>query len=50
MKKKMFETLMKAKSAHSAALQRLGLSKWFIRDYSPIHRLLVYAAFKLAPT
>lgn len=48
MKEKMFILVMKAKSAHSAALQRLGLSKWFIRDYSPIHRLLVYVAFKLA--
>lgn len=50
MKKKMFETLMKAKSAHSAALQRLGFTKWQVRDYSPIHRLLVYITFKLAPT
>lgn len=46
----MFETVMKIKNAHSAALQRLGLSKWFIRNYSPIHRLLVYVAFKLSPT
>ena len=44
----MFETVMKIKNAHSAALQALGFSKWFIRDHSPIHRLLVYVAFKLA--
>lgn len=48
MKKKVFEIVMKAKSAHSAALQKLGLSKWFIRDHSPIHHLLTVAAFKLA--
>lgn len=48
MKKQMFETLMKAKSAHSAALQALGFSKWFIRDHSPIHKLLTSVSFKLA--
>lgn len=47
-KKKMFEIVMKAKSAHSAALQALGFSKWAIRDRSPIHHLLTVAAFKLA--
>lgn len=48
MKKQMFEILMKAKAAHSAALQKLGFSKWFIRDHSPIHKLLTTATFKLA--
>lgn len=48
MKKQMFETLMKAKSAHSALLQSLGFSKWTIRDRSPIHKLLTSVTFKLA--
>lgn len=50
MKKKIFDAMMNATSAHSAALQRLGLTKWQVRDHSPIHRLLVYITFKLAPT
>lgn len=48
MKKKMFEVVMKVKSTHSAALQALGFSKWFIRDHSPLHHLLTVAAFKLS--
>ena len=48
MKEKMFKLTMKAKSAHSAALQALGFSKWFIRDHSPVHALLTKVAFHLA--
>lgn len=48
MKTMMYKTVMNAKSAHSALLQSLGFSKWFIRDHSPIHKLLTTAAFKLA--
>lgn len=48
MKKKMFEFTMAAKSNHSAMLQSLGFSKWFIRDHSPIHKLLTHISFKLA--
>lgn len=48
MKKKLFEIVMKMKSSHSAALQALGFSKWFIRDHSPIHKLLTSVSFKLA--
>lgn len=48
MKKTMFETLMKAKAAHSTALQKLGFTKWQIRDHSPIHHLLTYITFRMA--
>ena len=48
MKAKLFKIVMKMKSNHSAALQALGFSKWAIRDYSPIHKLLTIVAFKLA--
>lgn len=48
MKNMMYKTVMNAKSAHSALLQSLGFSKWTIRNYSPIHKLLTAAAFKLA--
>lgn len=49
MKNKLFHLVMKAKSAHSAALQALGFSKWAVRDHSPIHALLVKLPFHLAP-
>ncbi len=48
MKTKLFKIVMELKSNHSAALQALGFSKWAIRDYSPIHKLLTIVAFKLA--
>lgn len=44
----MFKAIMKIKSAHSALLQSVGFSKNFIRDHSPIHKLLTSVAFKLA--
>ena len=43
-----FNTTMKLQAAHSALLQKLGFSKWFIRDYSPLHSLLVKVNFNLA--
>ncbi len=48
MKAKLFKIVMMMKSNHSAALQALGFSKWAIRGYSPIHKLLTIVAFKLA--
>ena len=48
MKQVVFRMVMNLKSAHSAALQALGFSKDFVRDYSPIHRALSSIAFKLA--
>lgn len=48
MKRKAFEATMKLMSAHSAALQALGFSKWDVRDYSPVHALLVKIAFHLS--
>lgn len=43
----MFKLTMKVMSAHSAMLQSLGFSKQQVRDYSPIHHLLVLVAFNL---
>lgn len=48
MKEKMFKTVMKMVDRHSAALQSLGFSKWFVRDHSLIHRSLVYVAYRLS--
>lgn len=44
-KKSMFYALMWLKDRHSAFLQSLGLSKWAVRDYSPVHLILVKLAF-----
>lgn len=41
----MFKIIMKIKSKHSAFLQSIGFSKDFVRNYSPIHALLVKLAF-----
>lgn len=43
----MFEKVMNVKARHSAALQRLGFSKWTVRNYSPVDRLLTYVAYRL---
>lgn len=40
----MFKLIMKIKNKHSVLLQSLGLSKEFVRNYSPIHALLVKLA------
>ena len=44
-KPRMYYTAMRAMSKHSDFLRSIGFSKDFIRNYSPIHALLVKLAF-----
>ena len=44
-KTRMYYTAMRAMSKHSDFLRSIGFSKDFIRNYSPIHALLVKLAF-----
>ena len=48
MRRKAFEIVMGLMDAHSAALQALEVSKWDVRDHSPVHALLVKFAFYLS--
>lgn len=48
MRKALFTVAMKAINAHSALLQAIGYTKWQVRDYSPLHHVLVAIASALA--
>ena len=45
--KKLFVILMHVKSAHSVALQMLGIEKAVARS-TPIHKLLTYVTYRIA--